>query len=84
MSTWDAEPDGMALPNRIKRKGPWWKSAWFDTVQFVLLSGLLVWFTWRGAAAMDYRWQWNRLPRYFWRVIDGELIWGPFITTRSP
>jgi polar amino acid transport system permease protein len=38
-----------------------------------------MWITWRGATSMEYRWQWYRLPRYFWRVIDGELIWGPLI-----
>lgn len=79
MSALNAIADDTAPPLRIKRKSPWWKSTWFDVVQFVLLSGLLMWITWRGAASMEYRWQWYRLPRYFWRVIDGELIWGPLI-----
>ena len=79
MSALNAIADDTAPPLRIKSKGPWWKSTWFDVVQFVLLSGLLMWITWRGAASMEYRWQWYRLPRYFWRVIDGELIWGPLI-----
>lgn len=79
MNAVDALSDGMAPPKRTKRRVPWWKSAWFDVVQFVALSGLLVWITWRGAASMDYRWQWYRLPRYFYRVIDGELILGPLI-----
>lgn len=79
MSALNAIADDTAPPLRIKRKGPWWKSTWFDVVQFVLLSGLLMWITWRGATSMEYRWQWYRLPRYFWRVIDGELIWGPLI-----
>lgn len=57
----------------------WWKSSWFDVVQFVALGGLLVWLTLRGMDAMDYRWQWYRIPRAFYRVIDGELIWGPLI-----
>ncbi len=26
---------------------------------------------------MNYRWQWYRIPRYFYRVLDGEIIWGP-------
>ena len=34
----------------------------------------------RGADAMGYNWQWYRIPRYFWRVIDGEFIWGPLMT----
>ena len=79
MSALNAIADDTAPPLRIKRKSPWWKSTWFDVVQFVLLSGLLMWITWRGATSMEYRWQWYRLPRYFWRVIDGELIWGPLI-----
>jgi len=79
MSAVDATSDGMAPPKQTRRPGPWWKSAWFDVIQFTALSALLVWFTWRGAASMEYRWQWYRLPRYFWRVIDGELIWGPMM-----
>lgn len=58
---------------------PWWRSTWFDIVQFLILSGALVWFTYRGATAMDYRWQWYRVPRMFYRVIDGEIIWGPLV-----
>ncbi len=79
MSAVDAISEATAAPKRIERRVPWWKSPWFDVVQFVLLIGLLVWITWRGAASMDYRWQWYRLPRYFYRVIDGELIWGPLM-----
>ncbi|MGI9502469.1 MAG: ABC transporter permease subunit, partial [Geminicoccaceae bacterium] len=45
--------------------------------QFVLLSGLLIWFLAEGAAAMGYNWQWYRIPQYFYRVIDGEIIFGP-------
>jgi polar amino acid transport system permease protein len=26
---------------------------------------------------MGYNWQWYRVPRGFYRVIDGEIIWGP-------
>ena len=67
----------VAPPRR--RRGKWWNAAWFDVLQFMALSALVIWITWRGAAAMDYRWQWYRLPRYFWQVIDGELIWGPLM-----
>jgi len=70
---------GAPAPPTAKPAQPWWKSTWFDIVQFVALGGLLVWLTGRGMAAMDYRWQWYRLPRAFYRVIDGELIWGPLI-----
>ena len=70
---------GAPAPPSNKPAQPWWKSTWFDIVQFVALGGMLVWLTGRGMAAMDYRWQWYRLPRAFYRVIDGELIWGPLI-----
>ena len=29
---------------------------------------------------MGYNWQWYQIPRYFYRVIDEELIWGPLAT----
>lgn len=70
---------GTTAPPTAKPAQLWWKSTWFDIVQFIALGGLLVWLTGRGMAAMDYRWQWYRLPRAFYRVIDGELIWGPLI-----
>jgi polar amino acid transport system permease protein len=66
-------------PHAVNRHLPWWHSKWFDVLQFLILSGGLVWITYRGAAAMDYRWQWYRVPRMFYRFIDGELIWGPLV-----
>jgi len=33
----------------------------------------------RGAAEMNYVWQWYRVPQYIYKVIDGELIFGPLI-----
>jgi polar amino acid transport system permease protein len=62
-----------------RRQVRWWKSPWFDSLQFLLLSGLLIGLTWRGAASMEYRWQWYRVPKFFYRVIDGEIIWGPLV-----
>lgn len=67
------------LPPNSTRRIRWWNSKPFDVAQFVLLSGLLVWLTWRGAASMEYRWQWHRLPQYFYEIVDGELLWGPLI-----
>jgi|TARA_Y100000815_G_scaffold52093_1_gene42468 polar amino acid transport system permease protein len=40
----------------------------------------LVWLTIEGASEMGYNWQWYQIPRYFYRVIDEELIWGPLAT----
>lgn len=62
-----------------RRPKAWWQAPWAEVAQFLILAGLLVWLAWRGAAAMDYRWQWNRIPRFFYREIDGEIILGPLI-----
>ena len=58
----------------------WWRTRTFDVLQFVVLCAGLIWLTVRGAEAMGYNWQWYRMPQYFWKVIDGELIWGPLMT----
>ena len=28
---------------------------------------------------MHYVWQWHRIPQYLYRIVDGELIFGPLI-----
>lgn len=58
---------------------PWYRQAWFDYVQFGLLLGGLTWLTLHGAQGMGYQWKWDKVPRYLWRVVDGELIWGPLL-----
>lgn len=47
-----------------------------DIAQFAALSALLLWLTLRGAESLRYNWQWYRVPRYLYRIVDGELIWG--------
>jgi polar amino acid transport system permease protein len=68
---------------------PWWRSAWFDVVQFLILVGLIAWLAWRGAGAMGYRWQWYRVPRFFYRYVDGVIVWarwsmGSWSPSKSP
>ena len=48
-------------------------------MQFVLFSAGLMWLVLRGADNMNYAWQWHRVPQYIYKVVDGELIWGPMI-----
>lgn len=48
-----------------------------DWALFLFGSGLVIWGVYQGAASMSYNWQWYRIPRAIYRVIDGELIWGP-------
>jgi len=50
-----------------------------DWVLFLIGAGLLAWGIYLGATSMGYNWQWYRIPRYLYRIIDGELIWGPLI-----
>jgi polar amino acid transport system permease protein len=44
----------------------------------VLVAGLF-YFAVRGANGLNYNWQWYRVPKLFYRVIDGEFLWGPLI-----
>jgi len=55
------------------------RSDFLQIAQFLALAALMVWLTLRGARAMGYNWQWYRVPQYFYRVIDGDLIWGPLV-----
>lgn len=72
--------DGKVPPARSRALAvPWWRAAWFDVVQFLLLVGAIAWFAWRGAGAMGYRWQWYRVPQFFYRTVDGEFIPGPLV-----
>ena len=58
---------------------PWHRARWFEILQFVLVIGLLFWFIVHGAQSMGYQWKWDKVPRYLYRVVDGELIWGPLM-----
>jgi polar amino acid transport system permease protein len=40
----------------------------------VLLAGFLIV---EGGRSMGYNWQWYRVPPFLYRVVDGEIIWGP-------
>lgn len=48
-----------------------------DLLLFTLGAGLLGWLIYQGASGMGYNWQWYRVPRYVYRIVDGEFIWGP-------
>ena len=58
---------------------PWFRSSSFEFAQFALLSGAAIWMTVRGAQGMTYTWQWAKVPRLLYRVVDGEVIWGPLM-----
>lgn len=58
----------------VKALGTSWQIA-----QAAIVLGVLVFLVWRGIEAMDYRWQWYRVQPFFWREIEGEIIWGPLV-----
>ena len=60
---------------QVKKLGA--RSPFADVAQFLLLLSILGWVVWRGVEQMDYRWQWYRVPAFFFREIDCEIIWGP-------
>ena len=64
-------------PKRVKLFSK--KSPLIDVVQLILLFGGAIWLTLAGAQAMEYNWQWYRVPKYIYRIVDGEVIWGPLI-----
>jgi polar amino acid transport system permease protein len=61
------------------RSIPWFRSSWFEFAQFAAVSAAAIWLTVRGAQGMAYHWQWAKVPRLLYRVVDGELIWGPLM-----
>ncbi len=50
-----------------------------DVVLFSIGLISVLWLVYNGATAMGYTWQWHRVPKYIYRVIDGELIWGTLV-----
>lgn len=68
-----------APSSRMRRKAKARCAMLVDIASFVLFVGALGWLILRGAQGMGYNWQWFRVPRYLWRTIDGEVIWGPLM-----
>ena len=78
------QPAGTSLtsadrPPPARSRPPWHASAWFDIALCLLLAFAVVALVLKGAAAMGYAWRWDRVPRYLYRVVDGEFIPGPLL-----
>ena len=67
---------GSIVASRARRRR---NSAITDMFQLIILGGGLIWLLLRGAGEMNYVWQWHRVPQYIYKVIDGELIFGPLL-----
>jgi polar amino acid transport system permease protein len=46
-------------------------------VQFLIVTGGILFLVVRGATELEYNWQWYRVTRYLYRFVDGELVLGP-------
>ncbi|MCR8550545.1 amino acid ABC transporter permease [Salipiger sp. P9] len=75
----DTDHEGAFLEHQRRTRLELRKRNLSDWLIFALGSGLILWGVVAGAQSMRYNWQWYRVPRYFYRVIDGELIWGPLM-----
>jgi len=56
-------------------------------LQIAVVTLGLIWLLNAGAEAMNYRWQWYRIPQYLWFIEDGEwfpaeLLEGLFVTLK--
>lgn len=68
-----------AIHRTSKRRVAWHRTRWFDIGLFVALMAGLLWLTVTGAQSMGYAWQWQKIPRYIYRIIDGEIVSGPLL-----
>ena len=50
-----------------------------DIAMLGVVLGGIGWAVTNGAQAMNYRWQWYRVPSFFGRSVDGEFIPGPLL-----
>ncbi len=59
-----------------------WKDRWrpaFDTLAFLAVIAGLGWIVSEGAGALNYNWQWYRIPPYFYRIEAGNFYPGPLL-----
>ena len=76
---WGMAPGGLGPMASLSKSRRKLRASVIDIGQFALLSAGLIWLSIHGAAQMGYNWQWYRVSRYLYRVIDDEVIWGPLI-----
>lgn len=48
-------------------------------VQLAVLLGAVAWLVFAGAKDMNYNWQWYRVGKFIYRIVDGEFIAGPLL-----
>ncbi len=68
-----------AIFHKLRQKSVFFRSPGKDIVQFALLIIVGVWLLSLSTARLGYYWQWYRIPRYLFRVVDGRLVAGELI-----
>lgn len=68
------EPQATRLPPRQAAA-----ARWPDLLLLVIVLGSVLMLVLRGADAMNYHWQWYRVPAFFVRDIDGAWYPGPLL-----
>jgi polar amino acid transport system permease protein len=63
----------------LRKKVFLFRPPWWDSIQFILLIAVVVWLMSMSTARLGYYWQWYRIPRYIFRIEDGQLVAGKLI-----
>jgi polar amino acid transport system permease protein len=50
-----------------------------DFGKFCILAGIIIWLLGVGTRQLGYHWQWYRIPRFIFTVVDGNFIPGPLL-----
>ena len=58
---------------------PFYRTASFDILQFLVLASILAWLVIRAADNIGYNWQWYRIPRYLFTAGDDGFQAGPLL-----
>jgi polar amino acid transport system permease protein len=55
------------------------RSPLIDITQFLLLLAAMTWLMAKSIRELGYHWQWYRVPRYLFSMVDGQFSPGPLI-----
>jgi polar amino acid transport system permease protein len=50
-----------------------------DGVRVIATAAVLIWLVTLSGSGLGYNWQWYRVPRYLFTIVDGRLMAGPLL-----
>ena len=65
--------------NRRGSRFPMSVSTLVEVGKYCFLMGLILWLLARGTSELGYHWQWYRVPRFIFKVVDGQFVPGPLL-----